>query len=40
MPENEALVCGIALGYSDPDAIENHLTTERESIDVWTTFLD
>jgi len=40
MPENEALVCGMALGYSDPDAIENHLTTERESIDVWTTFLD
>ena len=40
MPENEVLVCGMALGYSDPDAIENHLTTERESIDVWTTFLD
>ena len=40
MPENETLVCGMALGYADPDAIENRLTTERESIDVWTTFLD
>lgn len=40
MPENEALVCGMALGYADPDAIENRLTTEREAIDVWTTFLD
>ncbi len=40
MPENETLVCGMALGYADPDAVENRLTTERESIDVWTTFLD
>ena len=40
MPENEALVCGMALGYADSDAIENRLTTEREPIDVWTTFLD
>ena len=40
MSENEALVCGMALGYANPDAVENRLTTERESIDVWTTFLD
>ena len=40
MPANEILVCGMALGYADPDAIENRLTTEREPIDVWTTFLD
>jgi len=40
MPENETLVCGMALGVADPDAIENHLTTERDAVDVWTTFLD
>jgi len=40
MPANEILVCGMALGYADPDAVENRLTTEREPIDVWTTFLD
>ena len=40
MSVNEALVCGMALGYADSDAVENRLTTERESIDVWTTFLD
>ena len=40
MSVNEALVCGMALGYADSDAIENRLTTEREAIDVWTTFLD
>jgi nitroreductase len=40
MPENETLVCGMALGYADPDAVENRLTTERESIDVWATFLN
>ena len=40
MSVNEALVCGMALGYADSDAIENRLTTEREPIDVWTTFLD
>ena len=40
MSEKEALVCGMALGYANPDAVENRLTTEREPIDVWTTFLD
>ena len=40
MPANETLICGMALGYADPDAIENRLTTEREPLDVWTTFLD
>ena len=40
MPDNEELVCGMALGYADNDAVENRLTTERESLDVWATFLD
>ena len=40
MPDNEELVCGMALGYADNDAVANRLTTERESLDVWATFLD
>ena len=38
--EDELLVMGMALGYADNDAVENQLTTERESLDVWATFLD
>lgn len=30
IPGNEMVVCGMALGYADPDAIENKLQTERE----------
>ena len=40
MPDSEELVCGMALGYADNDAVANRLTTERESLDVWATFLD
>ena len=40
MPDNEELVCGMALGYADNDAIANRLTTEREPLNVWATFLD
>ena len=40
MPESEELVCGMALGYADYDAVENQFATERESLDVWATFLD
>lgn len=29
LPENEMVVCGMALGYADPDRIENTLVTER-----------
>ena len=32
LPENEQVVCGMALGYADPDAIENRLVTEREPV--------
>jgi hypothetical protein len=29
IPPEEMLVCGMALGYADPDAVENGLETER-----------
>jgi hypothetical protein len=29
IPPEEMLVCGMALGYADPDAVENSLVTER-----------
>jgi nitroreductase len=40
LPESEQLVCGMALGYADPDKIENSLITEREPVSGFTTFLD
>ncbi len=40
MSENEMLVCGMSLGRADESKIENTLTTERESVEGFTTFLD
>ena len=37
LPANEMIVCGMALGYADPDAIENKLQTEREPLDAFVT---
>ncbi|MEI7612266.1 MAG: nitroreductase [Betaproteobacteria bacterium] len=37
---NERLVCGLALGYPDPDAPVNRLTTERAALDEFVTFLE
>lgn len=39
MSEIETLVCGMSLGYADPDAIENTLITEREPVAGFTRFL-
>ncbi len=39
-PENEELVCGMALGYRDNNAVVNTLHTPREDLHVFTTFLD
>jgi len=38
--EDEALICGMTLGFADPDAIENTLITERASVDEFTQFFD
>ena len=35
---NETVVCGMALGYADPDRIENTLITERQAVDGFTKF--
>ena len=39
-PENEELVCTIALGYADPGHIVNTLITPREPVEIFTVFLD
>ena len=38
-PEKQMMVCGMALGHADPEAIENTLLTEREAVSGFTTFL-
>ncbi len=39
-PANEQLVCGMSLGWADPDAIENTLITEREPVERFARFLE
>jgi nitroreductase len=39
-PPEEQLVCGMAMGWADPDAIENTLTTERTPISEFVRFVD
>lgn len=39
LPANETVVCGMALGYADPDKIENTLITERQPVGDFTKFL-
>lgn len=38
LPPEEQLVCGIALGYGDPDAIENSLVSERADLHEFVTW--
>ena len=40
IPESEIVICGMALGYADPDAVENTLETERADVDEFTVFLN
>lgn len=40
LPSNEMVVCGMALGYADPDRIENTLVTEREPVASFARFID
>ncbi|WP_084656263.1 nitroreductase [Pandoraea norimbergensis] len=40
LPESRMVVCGMALGYADPDAAENQLVTERAPLDDWAHFLN
>jgi nitroreductase len=40
LPPNEMVVCGMSLGYADPDRIENTLVTEREPVSSFAKFID
>jgi nitroreductase len=36
---DEMVVCGMALGYANPEAVENQLITEREPVEGFARFL-
>jgi nitroreductase len=38
LPEQQMVVCGMALGYADPNAVENTLLTEREPVSAFARF--
>lgn len=38
--EKEMMICGMSLGYADPDAPVNTFRTVREPIDTFTTWLE
>jgi nitroreductase len=38
LPEQQMVVCGMALGYADPNAVENTLVTEREPVSAFARF--
>jgi len=40
IPEDEVVVCGIAIGRADPEAPQNGLVPEREPVENFTTWLD
>jgi nitroreductase len=39
LPPDQMVVCGMALGHADPEAVENTLVTEREPVAGFTRFL-
>nr|WP_315596733.1 nitroreductase [uncultured Cupriavidus sp.] len=39
LTEEEMVVCGMSLGYADPNATANQLTTEREPVSGFVRFL-
>jgi nitroreductase len=39
IPDEEILVCGMALGYEDTTKAENNFRTERAPVDEWVTFV-
>ena len=40
LSSSERVVCGMSLGYADPDKIENTLVTEREPVTGFTRFVE
>ena len=40
IPDDQTVICGLALGYADPDVVPNSLITERAPIADFTTWID
>lgn len=40
IPPEQMIICGMALGYADMSAPENHYHTPREPLQVFTTFIE
>ena len=40
LPSHEMVVCGMSLGYADPDKAENTLVTEREPLNSFVKFIE
>lgn len=40
LPPEQMVVCGMALGYADPDKIENTLVTAREPVSGFARFIE
>jgi len=40
LPADQMVVCGMALGYADPDAIVNTFITERMALEEFVTFVE
>jgi len=38
IPDNEIVICGLALGHADPDAVVNRLVTERAPVPEFASF--
>jgi nitroreductase len=38
IPDDQVVICGLAVGYADPDVIPNSLVTERAPIQDFTTW--
>ena len=38
IPDDQIVICGLALGYADPDAVPNSLITERAPLEDFTTW--
>lgn len=38
IPDQQMFVCGMSLGYADPDRVENSLVTSRVAVEDFTTF--
>ncbi len=40
LPPDDVVICGMALGWADPDAVANQLQTEREPFKTFAVFAD